>query len=116
MRGDHRRCLHEIGDEREIPEGVERHRAKVRRRCERDRRHADGVAVGCGFGERGESDGPAATGAVIDDDGLAERIGKDLRRRAADEVRRTARRKGDDEPQRFRRPLLRVRGERSTEG
>jgi hypothetical protein len=52
---------------------------------------------------------PPAPGAVLDHDGLVEKLGHALAEQPGDEVGAAARRVGDDELDRLGRPVLRLR-------
>ena len=48
--------------------------------------NADGVAVGCSFGCHISTDGPASAASVVDNNLLAQSLGKPLRDNTADNV------------------------------
>ncbi|GGJ27267.1 hypothetical protein GCM10011320_38220 [Neoroseomonas lacus] len=74
----------------------------------------DGVAVGRRLKRRLGSDDAAAAATVFDDDGLAEILRHSLRRKAPDDIGRTARCEGDHHADGSVRigGLLRARGQR----
>ena len=66
-----------------------------------DRPHADGVTVGIGFRREIEPDGQRPARAIVDDDLLAELLGKLRAEDARDRVGRAARRLRHDQPDRL---------------
>ena len=96
-------------DRREVLHRVVRHlRVKARvHRVRRQRAHQDRVAVGRRLRDEVGADVAARAGPVVDDNALAPVLARLLRDGAADDVERSAGRKGDDE---LHRPVRIGRG------
>jgi len=110
---------HDVGhdgeerDRREILDRVEGHGLEDRgvQGMGRDGAHKNGVAVGCRAGDRGRAEVAAGSGAVLDDDGLAQQLAHLLADEARDDVGRAACRERDDQRDRpARESRLRVCG------
>ena len=87
----------------------------VKIRIEREHRAAreiKGVAVGRRLRDVLGSEDAAGAGTVVDDDLLAGHLRQLLGNRAAENIRRTAGRKADDEANRLARIILRLSGRR----
>ena len=105
---EHHRGHHHHGDRREIPGRIERQR-RVERRVDRQRAgvgREQRVAVGRRLRDRLGRDVAAGARLALDDERLAERLGKLLGDEARRGVARPARREADQHAHRLRRPGL----------
>ncbi len=103
----------EIGDVGEVAHRIEPGVLRIHRRRQHVGRHAgrhQRVAVGLAARDRLGADEPAAAGAVLDEELLPEGFAQPLREHPRQKIVGAARRIGDDDAHRLRRPLGRSDG------
>ena len=96
----------------EVPGRIVRHLLEDLRDHVPGIEEGQGIAVGRGMRDRLDADQARGAGLVLDDDRLPESLGELALQDAGHLVGRAARRIGHDQPDRLRRPVLRLRERR----